>query len=117
MAARWHIAVITLGVEFKFKIQISALKVQLHAWHQDFTFPPNQVSVRGSRTKGNGRGPMQTHAAAPKLEQSLSFRMKEVYQERQAGTELDAEYGDNVGGPPKNRRAGSSNFPSARLRK
>jgi len=50
--------------------------------------------------------PMQTHAAARKLEHSLSLRMKEVYHERQAGAELDAEYGDNVGGPPKNRRAG-----------
>lgn len=61
----------------------------------------------------NARGAMQTHAAAPKLEHSLSFRMKEVYQERQAGSELDGEYGENVGGPPKNRRAGSSHMPPA----
>ena len=44
--------------------------------------------------------------AAPTLEPSLSFRMKEVYEERKAGEDLDADYGNNVGGPPKNRRAG-----------
>ena len=43
------------------------------------------------------------------LQHSLSFRMKEVYEERKAGEDLDAEYGNNVGGPPKNRRAGGIN--------
>lgn len=44
--------------------------------------------------------------AAQTLQPSLSFRMKEVYEERQAGEDLDADYGNNVGGPPKKRRAG-----------
>ena len=50
---------------------------------------------------------MHTCQATATLEHSLSFRMKEVYEERKAGEDLDAEYGNNVGGPPKNRRAGA----------
>ena len=42
----------------------------------------------------------------PKLEPSLSRRMKDVYVATGADEDLDKEYGDNVGGPPKNRRAG-----------
>ena len=42
----------------------------------------------------------------PKLKTSLSQRMKDVYVGTGADEDLDKEYGDNVGGPPKNRRAG-----------
>lgn len=45
--------------------------------------------------------------AAAKLERSLSSRMKESYEKTAVGNDLDAEYGDNVGGPPKGRRAGT----------
>ena len=41
--------------------------------------------------------------------------MKEVYEERRAGEDLDADYGNNVGGPPKNRRAGLSNPSEGKL--
>lgn len=41
--------------------------------------------------------------------------MKEVYEERKAGEDLDAEYGNNVGGPPKNRRAGKNGRPPKAL--
>lgn len=54
-----------------------------------------------------GSGSIQSCRANRELKQTLSFRMKEVYQERAAGENLDAEYGNNVGGPPKNRRAGA----------
>lgn len=53
-------------------------------------------------------GNLSARAAStlPQMERSLSKRMKEVYVEKQADDDLDKEYGDNVGGPPKNRRAG-----------
>ena len=44
--------------------------------------------------------------AASTMQRSLSKRMKEVYVDTGADEDLDKEYGDNVGGPPKNRRAG-----------
>lgn len=55
---------------------------------------------------------MEVHCAATqrKLQPSLSIRMKDVYGATPVGGDLDVEYGDNVGGPPKKRRGG--NCPS-----
>ena len=51
---------------------------------------------------------MQALNAQPKLQPSLSMRMKDVYEDTPVGGDLDPQYGDNVGGPPKNRRAGEA---------
>ena len=42
----------------------------------------------------------------PELRRTLSLRMKDVYERTGTGQSLDKDYGENVGGPPKNRRAG-----------
>lgn len=65
-----------------------------------------QASLRLKTLAQASNRSMMAASTLPKLETSLSKRMRDVYVAREADDDLDKEYGDNQGGPPKNRRAG-----------